>query len=108
MESGDQDEIAEFSNEENAMILNANELTPAKRAALETLLDRRVQDGEAVSLQIFEQASVSPQQRAEIVSALSEYFREVDATRKPVTDVDHEQAITEAMRSVRPGYRSHQ
>lgn len=89
------------------MIRNASDLTPAERAAVETLLGRRVRDGESVSLRAFEQADVPAQQRVEVVNELKRYFAEVDSTRKPTTDAEQEQAITEAMRSVRPGYRSH-
>lgn len=87
------------------MIRNANDLTPAERAAAETLLGRRVQDGETVSIRAFEAATISPQRRREIVEKLKEYFAEVDASRKPVSASEYEDAITEAMRSVRPNYR---
>lgn len=90
------------------MIRNAIDLTPTEKTALETLLGRPVQDGEAVSLRTFEQAKISPQERLEIADDLKKYFAEVDATRKPVTESEREDAITEAMRSVRPSYRPHQ
>ena len=48
------------------MIRNATDLTPAEKAAVETLLGRPVQDGEAVSLRTFEQAKLSLQDRLEI------------------------------------------
>jgi hypothetical protein len=89
------------------MIRNANDLTPAEKAALETLLGRRVHDGEAVSVRTFEQARISPQQRLEIADELKKYFAEVDATRKPVTETQKEDSIAEALRSVRPSYRPH-
>lgn len=38
------------TDEETAMIRNATDLTPTEKAAVETLLGRRVQDGEAVSV----------------------------------------------------------
>lgn len=90
------------------MIRNASDLTPTERAALETLLGRHVRDGESVSLRTFEQANVPAQQRVEVVNELKKYFAEIDSARKPATEAEQEQAITEAMRSVRPGYRSHQ
>ena len=52
------------------MIRNASDLTPAERAALETLLGRRVRDGESVSLRTFVQANVPEQERVEIVNEL--------------------------------------
>lgn len=89
------------------MIRNANDLTAAEKAALETLLGRRVENSEAVSVRAFEQARLSPQQRLEISNQLNRYFAEVDAERKRVTDSEQEDTITEAMRSLRPEYRSH-
>jgi len=92
------------------MICNATDLSPEQKAALETLLGRRVQDGEAVSVRAFEPAAVSREQRMEIAKELRRYFSEVDAARKPVSEAEAEaeDIINEAMRSVRPGYRPHQ
>jgi hypothetical protein len=89
------------------MICNANELSPDQKAALESLLGRQVQDGEAVSVRTFEPATVSPERRLEIANELRNYFAEVDAARHPVSEEEAEDIIAEAMRSVRPGYRSH-
>ena len=89
------------------MICNANELSPDQKAALETLLGRRVQDGEAVSVRTFEPATVSHERRLEIANELRNFFAEVDAARKPVSEAKAENILTEAMRSVRPGYRPH-
>lgn len=89
------------------MICNATDLSPDQKAALETLLGRRVHDSEAVSVRTFEPAAVSPQQKLEIASELKKYFAEVDASRKPVSDEESEDIINQAMRSVRPGYRPH-
>ena len=44
------------------MIRNATDLTPTGKAAVETLLGRSVQEGEAVSVRTFEQARISPQE----------------------------------------------
>jgi len=89
-------------------MIYANDLSPAQKAALETLLGRRVQDGEAVSVRTFEPATVSPERKLEIANALRSYFAEVDAARRSVSEAEAEDVITEAMRSVRPGYRPHQ
>ena len=90
------------------MICNANELSPDQKAALETLLGRRVQDSEAVSVRTFEPARVSHERKLDIANELRKYFAEVDASRKPVAHEEAEDIITEAMSSVRPGYRPHQ
>lgn len=87
------------------MICNTNELSPDQKAALETLLGRRVQDGEAVSVRTFSPATVSHQRKLEIANELRTYFAEVDVSRKSVPEEEAETIITEAMRSVRPGYR---
>ena len=89
------------------MICNAEDLSPDQMAAVETLLGRRVQAGEAVSVRTFEPVSVSHQRKLEIADELRKYFAEVDACRKPVSEEEAEEIITEAMRSVRPGYRPH-
>jgi hypothetical protein len=89
------------------MICNAEDLSPDQMAAVETLLGRRVQAGEAVSVRTFEPVNVSHQRRREIADELRKYFAEVDASRKPVSDEEAEEIINEAMRSVRPGYRPH-
>jgi len=90
------------------MICNATDLSPDQKTALETLLGRRVQDSEAVSVRTFEPSAVTPQRKLEITNELRKYFAEVDASRKPVSEEDADDIITEAMRSVRPGYRPHQ
>ena len=89
------------------MICHSNDLSPAQKAALESLLGRPVHDGEAVSVRTFEPAVVSQQRRQEIAGELKQYFAEVDAARKPVPSEETEAAIAEALRSVRPGFRPH-
>src|SRR5580692_10960987 len=87
------------------MICNARDLAPDQKAAIETLLGRRIQQDEAVSVRTFEPVTVSHQRKLEIANELRRYFAEVDAARKPVSEEEAEDIITEAMRSVRPGYR---
>jgi hypothetical protein len=89
------------------MICNAEDLSPDQMAAVETLLGRRVQAGEAVSVRTFEPVTVSHQRRLEIADELRKYFAEVDASRKSVSEEEADEIINEAMRSVRPGYRPH-
>jgi Asp-tRNA(Asn)/Glu-tRNA(Gln) amidotransferase A subunit family amidase len=108
MEESRYDSPSDTVNRTRIMICNANDLSPDQKAALETLLGRRVQDGEAVSVRTFEPATVSHERKLEIANELRNYFAEVDAARKPVSEAEAEDIITEAMRSVRPGYRPHQ
>jgi hypothetical protein len=90
------------------MIWNAKDLSPDQKAGIETLLGRSVQEEEAVSVRTFEPVTVSHQRKLEIANELRRYFAELDATGKPVSEEEAEEIITEAMRSVRPGYRPHQ
>ena len=90
------------------MICNATDVSPDQKAALETLLGRRVQDSEAVSVRTFEPAALSHQRKLEIANELRKYFAEVDASRQPISDAEAEDIVNEAMTSVRPGYRPHQ
>ena len=87
------------------MTCYASDLTTDQRAALESLLGRRVNDGEAISLSTFEPTNLSTEQRLEIADELREYFVRVDKSRRAVSDEVAEETINEAMRSVRPGYR---
>jgi hypothetical protein len=87
------------------MICNAKDLSADQKAVFESLLGRRVHDGEAVSIRTFEPASVPPRRKLEIAAELRKYFAEVDAARKPVLEDEAEEIINEALRSVRPGYR---
>ena len=87
------------------MIRNAKDLSPDEKAAIETLLGRRVLEDEAVSIRAFEPPALSVQRRREIANELRKYFTEVDANRKNVPDGEAEDIIDEALRSTRPGYR---
>ena len=90
------------------MICNAKDLSPDQKAVIENLLGRRVQEGEAVSVRTFEPATMPHRRKLEIADELRKLFAEVDAARKPVSEEEAEDVITEAMRSVRPGYRPYQ
>lgn len=87
------------------MICNATDLSADQKAALETLLGRRVQDSEAVSVRTFEPAVVSAQRKLEIADELRKYFADVDASRQAISDEEAEDILHEAMKSVRPRYR---
>lgn len=58
-------------------------------------------------MRTFEPATVSHQRKLELANELRKYFAEVDASRKSISEEEAEDIITEAMRSVRPGYRPH-
>lgn len=89
------------------MIHRAKDLSPDQRQLVESLVGRRVLEDEAVSIRAFEPATISDERRKEIVDELKRYFAEVDANRKVASPEEAEEILNEAMRSTRPGYRSH-
>jgi hypothetical protein len=90
------------------MIRSAKDLSPDQKAAIESLLGRRLLESEDISVRAFEPAALSDERRHELVEQLKKYFAEVDARRKPGSPEEAEDIINEAIRSVRPGYRTHQ
>jgi hypothetical protein len=90
------------------MIRHAKDLSPDQKAAIESLLGRRVLEDEAISIRAIEPPALSEERKQELAGELKNYFAEVDARRKPGSPEEAEDVINEAMRSVRPAYRSHQ
>jgi hypothetical protein len=90
------------------MIRNAKDLSPDQKAAIESLLGRRVLENEAISVRAIEPPPLSDERRRELVEQLNEYFAEVGARRKDGSADEADDIINEAMRSVRPGYRPRQ
>jgi hypothetical protein len=90
------------------MILQAKDLSPDQKTAIESLLGRRVLEDEAISIRAIDPRALSEEQKHELAGQLKKYFAEVDARRKPSSPEEAKDTITEAMRSVRPEYRSHQ
>ena len=87
------------------MVCNAIDLSPDQKAAIESLLGRRVQENEAISIRAIEPPALSIESRQEQVADLRRYFAQVDAQR---SSGSAEEILSEAMRSSRPGYRPHQ
>ena len=90
------------------MIHKAKDLSPEQKQLIEGLVGRRVKEDEAISVRAIEPPALSDEQKQELVEQVRKYFAEVDARRKPGSPEEAEDVINEAMRSVRPGYRSHQ
>jgi len=88
------------------MIVQAKDLSPEQKAAVESLLGRSVSDRETVTVQAFEEPALSAERRQEIVESLQRYFAEVDAKRRPVSSQEEDEIFEEAMRSSRPNFRS--
>lgn len=90
------------------MIHKAKDLSPDQRAAIESLLGRRIVEEETISIRAIESPDLSDEQKHESLEKLKKYFAEVDAQRKPGSAEEAEEIINEAMKSVRPGYRPRQ
>jgi hypothetical protein len=90
------------------MIHNAKDLSPDQKKAIESLLGRRVLEGEAISVRAIEPPTLPEDRRKELAEELRKYFAEVDARRKPGSAEEAEEILSEAIRTVRPGYRPHQ
>jgi hypothetical protein len=89
------------------MIRNAKDLSPDQKAAIESLLGRRVLQDEAISIRAIEPPTLTEERKHELAEELKKYFAEVDARRKPGSPEEADDVINEAMRSVRPGYHPH-
>jgi len=89
------------------MIRNARDLSPDQRTAIESLLGRRVLEGEAISVRAIDPPPLSDRHRRELADQLRAYFAEVDTRRKPGSAEEAEEILNEAIRSTRPGFRPH-
>ena len=89
------------------MIRNAKDLSSEQRAVIEGLLGRRILEDEAVSVRSIEAPALSVERRRELAEQLRKYFIEVDRRRAPGSAEEANDVVTEAIRSVRPGYRPH-
>ncbi len=89
------------------MIRHAKDLSPDQKAAIESLLGRRVLEDEAISIRAIDPPALSEERKHELAGQLKKYFSEVDTRRMPGPAEEAEEIIDEAMRSVRPAYRLH-
>jgi hypothetical protein len=86
------------------MILNAEELSPAQRSAIEQILGRQILEAEAISLRAFAPPPVDSPERQTAVEKLRR-FLEGDRPRAGISDEEGEAALLEALRSERLGYK---
>ena len=89
------------------MVHRVSDLSPEQRAAAELLLGRALEEKESITVQAFETGAISAEQRRRVAAELRKLFAEVDANLKSAAHDEAEEVFTEAMRSSRPGYRSH-
>jgi len=87
------------------MIRSAKDLSPDQKTVLESLLGRRIQADEAISVRAIEPPVLSEHRRHEQFEPLRKYFAEVDSHRKPGSAEEADEILTEAIRSTRPSYR---
>jgi hypothetical protein len=74
---------------------------------LEQLLGRALGDEEAVSVRAYQpQEAPSLEQRRAVSSELRRYFATIDEKATDISEEEQEEILDEAIRSVRPGYRS--
>jgi hypothetical protein len=90
----------------SVLIHKAAELRPQTRAALEAELGRPLQDDEEVSIMAFlPHAAPMGETRREAARRLEEHLTRIDEKTKSVPEGEIEDALDDALRSVRPGYR---
>lgn len=87
------------------MIRNAKDLSPDQKMAIESILGRRVLEGEEISVRAILPPPLSDERRTELLRDFKAYFAEVDAQRQPVSPEEADAIIDEALRSTRPNYR---
>jgi hypothetical protein len=86
---------------------NARTLPPPVRNALEQLLGRAISDDEAISVRAYQPHETPPPDRQRAVAGeLRHYFAKVDEKTKDIPASELEEILDEAIRSVRPSYRS--
>jgi len=78
------------------LICNAKDLSHDQKAAIETLLGRRIQEGEAVSVLTFEPVEVSHQRRLEIANELELLKWGIRPLQKPNRTSSHPPGINQA------------
>ena len=88
------------------LIHRASELKTETRAALEVELGRSLQDDEEVSIMTFvPHAAPTGEAHREAGRNLQDHFNRIDQKLKGVSPEETEEALDEAIRKVRPGYR---
>ena len=64
-------------------------------------------DNEVISMRAYQpHEAPSPEQKRAIADELRRYFAKIDEKTKDIPEGEQEEILDEAIRSVRPGYRS--
>jgi len=104
--------VVELQNEEeteavaNVLIHKANDLKPQTRAAVEVELGRPLKDDEDVSIMAFStHEAPTGQSRRKAASKLQAHLKKVDGRTAKASQKEADEALDEALKNVRPGYR---
>ena len=90
----------------DVLIHKASELKAETRVALEAELGRSLQDDEEVSIMAFvPHDAPTGEAHTEAGHKLRDHFNRIDQKLKGAPDEETEEALDEALRNVRPGYR---
>ena len=90
----------------NVLVHKASELKTETRVALEAELGRSLQDDEEVSIMAFvPHAAPIGEARVDAARKLQEHFNRIDQKLKGVPEEEVAEALDEAIRNARPGYR---
>jgi hypothetical protein len=93
----------------NVLIHRADELKPQTRAAVEAELGRRLADDEDVSIMAFALHDAPTGEDLKAArQGLEKYLKRADSLGAGVPEGDAEEALGEALRNARPGYRERQ
>jgi hypothetical protein len=88
---------------ECAMIIESAELTAQQKAAIEEILGRPLLDRESISVSTISVPTTAERQVAR--EKLINFLNDPGRPRPAVSEEELDEAITEAMRTVRPSYR---
>jgi len=83
------------------VIRNAKDLSIDQKAAIESLLGRRVLENEAISVRTIDSPRLSDDRRLEVLRGLEAYFAQVDAQLQPASPEEAAAIMDEALRSTR-------
>ena len=90
----------------NVLIHKARELKPQTRAAVEAELGRSLKDDEEVRIMAFAtHEAPTGEVRSRAGEKLETYFKKIDKQTAKLTGEETEEALQEALKKVRPGYR---
>ena len=90
----------------NVLIHKVSDLKAETRVALEAELGRSLQDDEEVSIMAFvPHAAPTGGAHTEAARKLQDHFNRIDQKLKGVPEEEVQEALDEAIRNARPGYR---